>query len=107
MLFTSLEFLALFLPPVLAVALRLRGQALLRWIVAASVVFYAFAGHWWFVIPMLMTTTIDYGVALAIQRETRPRRRASLLGLSLAANLCMLASSKYSGLPVRTPVQAP
>ena len=84
MLFSSLEFLVLFLPPVLAVALRLRGQALLRWIVAASVVFYAFAGHWWFVIPMIVTTTIDYAVAIAIQREAQPRRRAWLLGLSLA-----------------------
>jgi hypothetical protein len=63
-------------------ALRLRGQARLHWIVAASVVFYAFAGHWWFVIPMLVTTTIDYGVAIAIQRESRPRRRAWLRGLS-------------------------
>ena len=106
MLFSSLEFLVLFLPPVLAVALRLRGQALLRWIVATSVVFYAFAGHWWFVIPMLVTTTIDYAVAIAIQREAQPRRRAWLLGLSLAGNLGMLAYFKYSGLLVRTAEQA-
>jgi len=105
-LFSSLEFLVLFLPPVLAVALRLRGQTLLRWIVAASVVFYAFAGHWWFVIPMLVTTTIDYAVAIAIQREAQPQRRAWLLGLSLAGNLGMLAYFKYSGLLVRTAEQA-
>jgi hypothetical protein len=32
----------------------------------SSVVFYAFAGHWWFVLPMLVTTTVDYWVALGI-----------------------------------------
>lgn len=102
MLFSSLEFLVLFLPLALVVALRLRGQPLLRWITLASVVFYAFAGHWWFVIPMLLTTTIDYAVALAISRETGARRRAWLLGVSLAGNLGMLAYFKYSGLLVRT-----
>ncbi|MFI5325631.1 MAG: MBOAT family O-acyltransferase [Candidatus Rokuibacteriota bacterium] len=106
MLFSSLEFLVLFLPLVLVVALRLRGQALLRWITLASVVFYAFAGHWWFVIPMLLTTTVDYAVALAIERETRPRPRAWLLGVSLAGNLGLLAYFKYSGLLVRTTEQA-
>jgi len=62
-LFTSLDFLILFLPVTLAMALRLRGQALLRWIALASIVFYGFAGHWWFILPMLVTTVVDYWVA--------------------------------------------
>ena len=98
MLFTSLEFLVLFLPAVLAVALRLRGQALLRWIASTSVVFYAFAGHWWFIIPMLVTTVVDYRVAIAIERESRPAVRRGILILSLVGNLGMLAYFKYSGL---------
>jgi alginate O-acetyltransferase complex protein AlgI len=101
-LFTSLEFLVLFFPVALAVALCLRGQALLRWITFTSVVFYAFVGHWWFIVPMLATTTVDYAVALAIARETRRRHRAWLLGVSLAGNLGMLAYFKYSGLIVHT-----
>jgi alginate O-acetyltransferase complex protein AlgI len=75
-LFSSLEFLVLFLPLVLAVALRLRGQALLRWIALASVVFYAFAGHWWFTLPMLATTVVDFVVALGLAAERRPRQRS-------------------------------
>ena len=63
MLFNSLEFLLLFLPLTLVVALRLRGQPLLSWIAGTSVVFYAFAGHWWFIVPMLATTVIDYAIA--------------------------------------------
>jgi alginate O-acetyltransferase complex protein AlgI len=106
MLFSSLEFLVLFLPLTLVVALRLRGQPLLRWIALTSVVFYAFAGHWWFIVPMLVTTTVDYWVAILIERETRPRARRWLLALSLAGNLGMLAYFKYSGLIVRTVEQA-
>jgi len=101
-LFSSFEFLVLFLPLTLAVALRLRGQALLRWIALSSVVFYAFAGHWWFVLPMLVTTTVDYGVAILIERERRPGPRARLLGVSLAGNLGLLAYFKYSDLLART-----
>ena len=106
MLFSSLEFLVLFLPIALGVALRLRGQVLLRWIVLASVVFYAFAGHWWFVVPMLATTTVDYWVARAIEAESRPGRGRWLLGVSLAGNLGMLGYFKYSGLLARTAEQA-
>ena len=105
MLFSSLEFLLLFMPLVLVVALRLHGQPLLRWIAFSSVVFYAFAGHWWFIIPMLVTTVVDYWVAIFIERERRPGPRAWLLGLSLAGNLGMLAYFKYSGLFVRTAEQ--
>ena len=58
MLFRSLEFSVLFLPLTLAVSLRLDGQPLLRRITIASVVIYAFAGYWWFIIPMLLTTMV-------------------------------------------------
>ena len=105
-LFSSLEFLVLFLPVVLVVALRLRGQALLRWIALTSVVFYAYAGHWWFILPMLLTTCVDYWVAVLIEHETRPRARRWLLVISLAGNLGLLAYFKYSGLMARTAEQA-
>ena len=102
MLFSSLEFLVLFLPFTLAVALRLRGQPLLRWIALSSAVFYAFAGHWWFVLPMLATTAVDYRVAILIEGARSGNRRRWLLGLSLLGNLGMLAYFKYSGLISRT-----
>ena len=106
MLFSSLEFLLLFLPLALIVALGLRGQALLRWITFTSVVFYAFAGHWWFIVPMLITTAADFWLAIAIERERVPWRRRCWLVASLCGNLGMLAYFKYSGLIVRTVEQA-
>ncbi|HEV8617051.1 MAG TPA: MBOAT family O-acyltransferase [Methylomirabilota bacterium] len=98
MLFTSLDFLVLFLPATLAVALRLRGQVLLRWIALISIVFYGFAGHWWFIVPMLVTTVVDYWVARWIEHG----QRRWLLAVSLAGNLGLLAWFKYSGLLIRT-----
>ena len=46
------------MPLTLAVSLRLDGQPLLRWIAIASVAFDALAGHWWFIIPILLTTKV-------------------------------------------------
>jgi hypothetical protein len=106
LLFSSLEFLVLFLPVTLAVAVRLHGQPLLRWIALTSIVFYAFAGHAWFVVPMLVTTVVDFWMAILIEREARPARRRWLLAVSLAGNLGMLAYFKYSGLLARTAEQA-
>ena len=105
MLFSSLEFLVLFLPLTLAVSLRLHGQPLLRWIALASIVFYAFAGHWWFIVPMIVTTVVDYWMAILIDGEPRAERRRGLLAVSLIGNLSMLAYFKYSGLMVRTAEQ--
>ena len=106
MLFSSLEFLVLFLPLTLLVALRLRGQPLLRWIALTSVAFYAFAGHWWFIVPMLITTAVDFAVAIAIERAVRPEARRWLLAASLVGNLGLLAYFKYSGLLARTAERA-
>jgi hypothetical protein len=101
-LFNSLEFLLLFLPLTLVIALRLSGQPLLSWIAGSSVVFYAFAGHWWFIVPMVATTVIDYAIAQTIARSPAARRRAALLALSLTVNLGLLAYFKYAGLLTRT-----
>lgn len=102
MLFNSFEFLVLFLPIVLAVSLRLRGNALLGWISFSSLVFYGFAGHAWFLIPMAVTTVLDYAVGRRLERSEGGRSRRALLLVSLVGNLGLLAYFKYSGLLVRT-----
>ena len=98
MLFNSFSFLLLFLPFVLAVSLRLRRQWLLRWLALSSFVFYAFAGHVWFIIPMLVTTCLDFFMAPLIAHTTHKTKRRGLLLISLIANLGLLAYFKYSGL---------
>jgi alginate O-acetyltransferase complex protein AlgI len=101
-LFNSLEFLILFLPAVLVVATRLRGRALLGWICAASATFYALAGHAWFLLPMAITTTLDYVVGLRLDGNTSSRNRVPYLLISLCGNLGLLAYFKYSGLVLDT-----
>ncbi|MGI8509599.1 MAG: MBOAT family O-acyltransferase [Gemmatimonadaceae bacterium] len=102
MLFNSFEFLLIFLPVVLGCALLLRGNALLFWIALASCAFYAFAGHAWFLIPMAISTTLDFWVGQRIGASKNHRVRRAYLILSLTANLGLLAYFKYSGLIART-----
>ncbi|RYE57996.1 MAG: MBOAT family protein [Rhizobiaceae bacterium] len=97
LLFNSHRFLFLFLPLVLVVAMRLRARALLGWITLASFVFYAYAGHAWFLLPMLFTTALDFFLAPAIAAAEGPRR-LRLLWVSLCGNLGLLAYFKYGGL---------
>ncbi len=98
MLFNSYGFILLFLPIVLGIAGCLRGQRLLAWVTVASFVFYAFAGHVWFLAPMLFTTVLDYLLAPRMARASSPARKRALLVLSLCGNLGLLAYFKYSGL---------
>src|SRR4051812_24274816 len=97
-LFNSLEFLLLFLPAVYLVARLLRGNALLFWLAAASFIFYAFAGHAWFLVPMAITTTLDYWVGRRLVASLHRRR---YLLISLIGNLGLLFWFKYSPLAVR------
>ncbi|MCU1279964.1 MAG: hypothetical protein JWM53_3510, partial [bacterium] len=102
MLFNSLEFLILFLPLTLALSRALRGTPLLAFIALASAVFYAFAGHVWFLVPMAITTALDFWVGGRIEQAQSTSRRKALLILSLTCNLALLAYFKYAALIVRT-----
>jgi alginate O-acetyltransferase complex protein AlgI len=102
MLFNSFTFLILFLPLVLAISIRLKGQTLLRWIALASFVFYAFAGHVWFIVPMLITTCLDFFMASLIAGAQSAWRKKSFLIFSITCNLGMLFYFKYSGLMLHT-----
>src|SRR6185436_15107777 len=51
---------------------------------------------------MLVTTVVDYWVALVIEQTRAPGRRRALLAVSLAGNLGVLAYFKYAGLLART-----
>ncbi len=101
MLFTSFQFILFFLPIVLLVACHLRKQPLLIWIACSSFVFYAMVGHAWFLIPMLITTTLDFYLALWMEKTLSISRRRTILGISLCGNLGLLIYFKYSGLLVQ------
>lgn len=102
MLFNSLEFLLLFLPIVLTIALILRGSKLTLWIVLTSSIFYAFAGHVWFLIPMFISATLDFWAGKKIYTSTSLKTKKIYLWLSIICNLGLLAYFKYSGLLLDT-----
>lgn len=94
MLFNSFAFL-LFFPLVAALSFILRGPWRQAWLLAASCWFYM-----WFVPIYILilagTILVDWAAGLAIARS-RPRWRPWLLGLSLVANVGVLAVFKYAG----------
>jgi alginate O-acetyltransferase complex protein AlgI len=92
--FASQLFLFAFLPLALAafaLAPR-RGRTLV--LLAASLAFGAWAGPA-LVLPLLALSVVDYLCGRALAGEA-PRRRRVALGISLAANLGMLAAFKYA-----------
>lgn len=70
-------------------------------LVAASLFFYA-AWNPWYLVPLLVTTLLDFHVAEALAKKTRPAPRRALLALSLFVNLSLLALFKYGNLAAET-----
>jgi alginate O-acetyltransferase complex protein AlgI len=94
MSFTTLTFV-LFLSLVFPLYWALRVRALQNMLLLAAS--YAFYG-WWdyrFCLLLLLTSVVDYGVALAMESTGSTRWRRCLLALSLAANLGTLGFFKY------------
>ena len=96
MTFISLHYLFVFLPVVVGLYLLLRRTWLANVLVLiASYIFYAAAAAW-YLIPLVITSLLDFVVGLLLSREDRPTRRKLLLIVSLTANLGLLAFFKYT-----------
>lgn len=96
MSFISLDYLFLYLPIVVGLYLIFRKTIMANIIVmAASYFFYAVAAAW-YLIPLIITSLLDFIVGLWLSRENRPRYRLILLVASLTANLGLLAFFKYT-----------
>jgi alginate O-acetyltransferase complex protein AlgI len=94
--FLSLDYLFVYLPVVVGLYLVFRKTFLANVIVmVASYIFYAAAAVW-YLIPLIITSVIDFVVGLMLARETRPRYRRVFLISSLVANLGLLGFFKYT-----------
>ncbi len=96
MLFSSLEFLYLYLPLTLllyfVLPLRWRNAVLL----AVSLIFYGW-GEPVYLFLMVFTVAVDYAAGLLIERNVnRPRRARNWLIVAVIVNLGLLAFFKYS-----------
>lgn len=97
MVFSSLEFLCVFLPVVLVLYSILPGlrvkNALL---IIASLAFYAY-GEPMYVLIMLGSVLVNYVLAVIIGRsENKPIAKKAVMVLDVAANLGVLAVFKYA-----------
>ncbi|MFF2091492.1 MBOAT family O-acyltransferase [Paenibacillus sp. NPDC058174] len=96
MVFSSLLFLFLFLPAVLALYFispwRIKNFVLF----AASLVFYAW-GEPVYIVIMLLSTVTDYGFGLLLGRPgLSASKRKAVVALSIAVNLALLSYFKYA-----------
>ena len=102
MLFSSMEFILIFLPAVMAVNLLLRGKARNYWLLACSLLFYAW-GEPSFVFVMIGSILVNYVFALLIEKcGNRAGRKKALLGIDVACNLGVLFIFKYLNFVTRT-----
>jgi len=92
-LFDSAVYLV-FLMLVVFAYWRMRHTAQNRFLLAASYFFYGW-WDWRFLLVMIASTAMDYWIAGAISRSTEPRKRRSLLVVSLAINFSILGFFKY------------
>jgi alginate O-acetyltransferase complex protein AlgI len=95
MLFCSEQFFFFFCA-VFVVYWAIPSSRLRVWLLlAASFFFYATWNHWLAGI-IVVSTTIDYAIARALDSSSSPRWRKLLLGISLTGNLGLLAYFKYA-----------
>jgi len=95
MVFSSLEFIYLFLPPVLLVFIILRHlnweKGIIWWLIIASLGFYA----WWSLMHLILLMTsvaVNYGLHRQILRSGSK----TVLAFGISANLATLAYFKYT-----------
>ena len=101
MVFSSVIFLFLFLPVVLGCYYLLPGrQAKNLWLIAASLLFYAFSGLW-YVLLLLFSVFCNYLAGLFVSG------RKSVLYTAVVVNLGILGVFKYLTFLVRTVDQLP
>jgi len=107
MLFNSLDF-ALFLPIVFILywfVCKKSSKAQNILLVVASYVFYGW-WDWRFLLLIVFSTVVDYGIGLALFKETRRVHRKWLLGASILVNIGLLGFFKYYNFFLDSFVQA-
>lgn len=95
MIFSTPAFLFLFLPPVLLLGLFLKSRAQNVFLLAASLVFYAW-GEGWFVLLLLASALFNHYAGLGIEKTRSPGRKKIVLAAALGGNLAPLLLFKYA-----------
>src|ERR1700743_3835877 len=96
MIFSSPLFLFLLLPVVLTLYVVLPGIRTRNfWLLLMSLVFYAW-GQVDFLLLLLASTAVNYGLGLWVDREQNTGRRKLVVALAILVNVGLLAFFKYA-----------
>jgi alginate O-acetyltransferase complex protein AlgI len=101
MLFTTSNFFGFFAVAFAVYWLLGRHRWRLVWLTAASAFFYM-CWNPWFILLILASTSVDYIVALRLNRVASPAGRKWLVALSVTVNLGILAGFKYAAFALET-----
>ena len=101
MVFSNAVFLFLFLPIVLLGYYVLRGKLRNYWLLAVSLLFYAWNKPS-FIVILLASIVINYAGALAVARSKKPFRAKLWLTGTVALNLLLLYYFKYFNFTMHT-----
>ncbi len=94
MVFSSVDFLFLFLPVFLLTQIAFANRNIT--FVLFSLLFY-FVGEGWYSAIVIVSVVMNYRFGLLIADQDDPRRKRIALGVSVASNLALLFFFKYAG----------
>lgn len=94
MLFSSMTFLFVFMPLVMAVYLLSKKEIRNYVLLIASIIFYAW-GEPRYLAIMILTILVNYVGALLIDRHIESYKRKWFLGITIAVDLSFLFYFKY------------
>ena len=95
MVFSAVIFVFCFLPVTLIASFLLPHRAQNAFLLAASLAFYAW-GETAYVLLMLASITLNYGLGRALESLRRPRLRLAVTALGVLLNLAPLCFFKYT-----------
>jgi len=96
MTFIELDYLFVFLPLVVIGYYLLRGTIWANVLILGASYYFYGATSPWYLIPLVVTSLIDFLVGIRLSKTERPSTRRAWLILSLAANLGLLGFFKYT-----------
>ena len=96
MSFITFDYLFVFLPAIVILYHVFRKSWLANFLILIFSYFFYAVGGLWFLIPLMITSLIDFFVGMKLDEVRRQRLRKVLLVISLVANLGLLAFFKYT-----------
>ena len=94
MLFSSMTFLFVFMPLVMAIYFLSKKEIRNYVLLVASIIFYAW-GEPRYLAIMILTILLNYVGALLLDKNFSPRVRLSIVSVTILANLSFLFYFKY------------